>query len=140
MHARTKLICTLGPATSTPDLVHQLADAGASVFRVNLLHGTPEEQVERTGEGVSVAFGDRGEAQPLGWDVHAGPRPDQAAADHLGQDIIVNVLYYQLHRAVGEQHPVADTNVLRELRIGDGRAGLVADAAGRPKLERLTGP
>ena len=41
--ARTKLICTLGPASATPKLIEGLVRAGASVFRLNFSHGTPEE-------------------------------------------------------------------------------------------------
>ncbi len=42
MTARTKLVCTLGPVSSTPRLVRALAEAGASVFRINMSHGAPE--------------------------------------------------------------------------------------------------
>lgn len=38
--ARTKLVCTLGPASATPKLVLGLVRAGASVFRLNFSHGT----------------------------------------------------------------------------------------------------
>ncbi|HWC71017.1 MAG TPA: pyruvate kinase [Actinomycetota bacterium] len=40
---RTKLVCTLGPATNTPAFVRGLAAAGTSIFRVNFSHGTPED-------------------------------------------------------------------------------------------------
>ncbi len=41
--ARTKLICTLGPASATPKMVEGLARAGASVFRLNFSHGAPKD-------------------------------------------------------------------------------------------------
>ena len=41
--ARTKLVCTLGPASATPKLVRALVQGGASIFRINFSHGTPEE-------------------------------------------------------------------------------------------------
>jgi pyruvate kinase len=41
--ARTKLVCTLGPASATPKMVEGLVRAGASVFRLNFSHGTPED-------------------------------------------------------------------------------------------------
>jgi pyruvate kinase len=43
MSARTKLVCTLGPASATPKMVRGLVEAGASVFRINTSHGSPEE-------------------------------------------------------------------------------------------------
>ncbi len=39
---RVKLVCTLGPATGTPDGIRALADAGTNVFRVNFSHGDAE--------------------------------------------------------------------------------------------------
>ena len=43
MTARTKLVCTLGPATNTPKFIRGLVAAGASIFRVNFSHGKPED-------------------------------------------------------------------------------------------------
>ena len=43
MTARTKLVCTLGPASATPKMVQGLVRAGASVFRLNFSHGSPED-------------------------------------------------------------------------------------------------
>jgi len=40
---RTKLVCTLGPASATPKMVQGLVRAGASVFRLNFSHGTPDD-------------------------------------------------------------------------------------------------
>ena len=43
MSARTKLVCTLGPASATPKMVRGLVEAGTSVFRINCSHGTLDE-------------------------------------------------------------------------------------------------
>jgi len=37
---RTKIIATLGPASSTKTLIGQLIDEGANIFRLNMSHGT----------------------------------------------------------------------------------------------------
>lgn len=37
---KTKLICTLGPATSSPAVVRSLIEAGAGIFRLNMSHAT----------------------------------------------------------------------------------------------------
>src|SRR3954468_12641639 len=42
MPRHTKIIATLGPASSTPDLLDALIDAGVDVFRLNFSHGTHE--------------------------------------------------------------------------------------------------
>jgi pyruvate kinase len=44
---RTKIVCTLGPATSGPDAIEQLAWAGMDAARLNFSHGTREEHLER---------------------------------------------------------------------------------------------
>ena len=42
-HRRTKIIATLGPASSTPEMILHLFQAGADVFRLNFSHGTHAE-------------------------------------------------------------------------------------------------
>jgi len=39
---RAKIVCTLGPATSTPEAIRELIDAGMDVARLNMSHGTHE--------------------------------------------------------------------------------------------------
>jgi pyruvate kinase len=58
MNARTKVVCTLGPASATPKMVRGLVEAGASVFRINCSHGTVDEHARAVGivrevEGVT---------------------------------------------------------------------------------------
>jgi pyruvate kinase len=42
---RTKIVATLGPATSTAAVLERLIDAGADVLRLNFSHGTRDEQL-----------------------------------------------------------------------------------------------
>ena len=44
---RTKIIATLGPASSTPEMLSRLFQAGADVFRLNFSHGTQEDHAAR---------------------------------------------------------------------------------------------
>jgi pyruvate kinase len=44
---RTKIIATLGPATDDTRVLEGLVRAGADVFRLNMSHGTGEEQLRR---------------------------------------------------------------------------------------------
>lgn len=39
---RTKIVCTLGPATESPDVIRAMIRAGMTVARLNYSHGTPE--------------------------------------------------------------------------------------------------
>lgn len=36
---KTKIICTIGPSTSSRDMIWKLADAGMNVARLNMSHG-----------------------------------------------------------------------------------------------------
>lgn len=47
MHRRTKIVATLGPATSTQQSIEKLIQAGASVFRLNFSHGSADDHRER---------------------------------------------------------------------------------------------
>ncbi|MGY4232945.1 pyruvate kinase [Bradyrhizobium sp. USDA 4449] len=42
-----KIVATLGPASSTPEMIRALFEAGADVFRLNFSHGTHEDHRER---------------------------------------------------------------------------------------------
>jgi pyruvate kinase len=44
---RTKIVATIGPATSTPERVRALAAAGINGARLNFSHGTHEDHAER---------------------------------------------------------------------------------------------
>ena len=45
--ARTKIVATVGPASSGVDKLAELIRAGVSVFRINTAHGTPQEREQR---------------------------------------------------------------------------------------------
>ncbi|HUW79424.1 MAG TPA: pyruvate kinase, partial [Acidocella sp.] len=46
-HCRTKIIATLGPASSMPEVMAQLFLAGADVFRLNFSHGSHADHAAR---------------------------------------------------------------------------------------------
>ncbi|MDJ0837974.1 MAG: pyruvate kinase [Acidobacteriota bacterium] len=45
---RTKIVCTLGPATNTPEKIRALIMAGMDLVRINCSHGEPEDRIELT--------------------------------------------------------------------------------------------
>jgi pyruvate kinase len=61
VQARTKIVCTLGPATQTVPVLVDLILAGAEVFRLNFSHGTQNEH-ESTVKNVRDAVKQTGRA------------------------------------------------------------------------------
>ena len=53
---KTKIVCTIGPASSKPEVIERLLDAGMDVARLNFSHGTWEEHrdVVRTVKELSA--------------------------------------------------------------------------------------
>ena len=56
MFRRTKIVATLGPASSAADTLAALIDAGVNVFRLNFSHGGADDHravysLENTGSG-----------------------------------------------------------------------------------------
>ncbi len=44
---KTKIVCTLGPASETKEIISAMADAGMNVVRLNFSHGTHAEHAEK---------------------------------------------------------------------------------------------
>ena len=73
---RTKVICTIGPASENADTLTKLAEAGMNIARLNFSHGTHEEHGKRvklirhvsesTGINLAVALDTKGPEIRLG--------------------------------------------------------------------------
>ena len=44
---KTKIVCTIGPASSDPKVFTEMCKAGLNVARLNFSHGTHPEQLEK---------------------------------------------------------------------------------------------
>ncbi|MGE0673222.1 MULTISPECIES: pyruvate kinase [Methylibium] len=47
MHRATKIVATLGPASSTPDVLERMITAGVDVVRLNFSHGSAQDHIAR---------------------------------------------------------------------------------------------
>src|SRR5690242_20176454 len=60
---KTKIVATLGPASSSPEQLKALFEAGADVFRINMSHNTPDSLKEIYGR---VRRLEQSEGRPIG--------------------------------------------------------------------------
>ena len=44
---KTKIVCTIGPASQTKEILSKLIDAGMNVARFNFSHGSYDEHLEK---------------------------------------------------------------------------------------------
>ena len=91
MQRRTKIVCTLGPASSDRDTIRRMIRAGMDVARLNFSHGTHEEHAERIRQ-VREAAQDEGRAVALlqdlqGPKIRIGEVKDGGVLIHEGQEL-----------------------------------------------------
>ncbi len=58
-----KIVATLGPASSAPDVIDALFEAGADVFRLNFSHGTHDDHRQRL---AAIRAVERERGRPIG--------------------------------------------------------------------------
>ncbi|HEY3301171.1 MAG TPA: pyruvate kinase [Methylophilaceae bacterium] len=56
---KTKIVATLGPASSNPVMLHSLMEAGVDVMRLNFSHGTAQEHIDRAKLIREISFARR---------------------------------------------------------------------------------
>src|SRR5690242_16107320 len=62
-HRRAKIVATLGPASSSPDMIKRLFVAGADVFRINMSHTSQDRMRELV---AAIRAIERDSGRPIG--------------------------------------------------------------------------
>ena len=62
---RTKIVATVGPASTDPLVMRQMVEAGVDVFRLNFSHGTHEGAYRHARDDPADRRGDRDSARRL---------------------------------------------------------------------------
>ena len=136
---RAKIVCTLGPASSTPEVVTDLIAAGMDVARLNASHGTQEEHAERIRLVRTIAE-EQGRAVAIlldlqGPKIRVGKFAEGAVELERGQEFIITTDT----SVIGDQHRVSttyaglpgDVNVGDQILLDDGYLSLaVTDISG----------
>ncbi len=117
---KTKIVCTIGPATSSIRTLKRLIEAGMTVARLNFAHGTVEEHAVRI---RSIRKASHDLKTPIGILVDL-PGPKIRVGKVFPEPIFLregNFLTLTGRRLVGNQNVVSVTHptIMRQLRRGD---------------------
>lgn len=134
---RTKIVCTIGPASSSSAVTERLMRAGMNVARLNLSHGTPHDHARVVATVRRVA---RRLAVPVavlmvlpGPKYRTGPVKGGSVVLHKGARLILTT------RAVegdAQEVPVNLPTLPRDVRVSD--SVLLDDGAMQLKVERAS--
>ena len=130
---KTKIICTIGPASSSPETLKQLALAGMDVARLNRSHGTQEEHAsiidslkelrKETGLPIAILLDLKGPEIRTGTFVNSKVflQPGQDFYIHseelVGDEKQMSVSYKDFFRAVKPGTPILIDDGLIELLV-----------------------
>ncbi|TCK24965.1 pyruvate kinase [Pseudonocardia endophytica] len=131
MTRRTKIVCTIGPATATPDRIRDLIDAGMDVARLNFSHGDRSDH-ERVYTMIREASDEAGKAVGIladlqGPKIRLGRFADGPTEWATGEEVRITV-----EDCVGTHDRVSttykglaqDARVDDRLLVDDGKVGL----------------
>jgi pyruvate kinase len=134
---KTKIVATLGPASSSPETIKALFEAGADVFRINMSH-TPHQLLGELHGRVRAL--EREDGRPIGIlvdlqgpKIRLGQLPGGARELETGARV---GLVLDNSSTDGEVIPVPHPEVFAALRQGDGL--LIDDGRVRLKIENVS--
>lgn len=138
---KTKIICTLGPATDDVEVLEQLVEEGMNVARFNFSHGTHEMQKKRMDalkkvrekkkKPVAILLDTKGPEIRLGdfenggVNLEAGQMFTLTGEKVLGNENMASVSYYSLSK---------DVNIGTRILIDDGLVELVVLSVRHPEM------
>jgi pyruvate kinase len=124
---KTKIVCTIGPASETPELLESLIEAGMNVARLNFSHGSHEEHAarikrireasEKTGKIIGILLDTKGpeirthNMENNGIDLVTGQSIAISMTEVLGTKEMFSISY---------DHLIEDVNVGSIILLDDG--------------------
>lgn len=130
---KTKIVCTIGPASEDLETLKKMMQSGMNVARINFSHGSYEEQEERI-DAVKIARADLGLPVALlmdtkGPEVRIGKLENGSAILKVGEEFVlyhdevlgnekgVCITYKNLYDEVSIGHKILINDGLIELRV-----------------------
>lgn len=116
---RTKIVCTIGPASSSPEILEQLIHAGMNVARLNFSHGTHEDHakliqtIRRASEKLDMPVAILQDLQ--GPKIRVGTLPEEGIEIKKGEQIILTA---SADTAKDGKIPVSYPNLHKDVKIG----------------------
>jgi pyruvate kinase len=143
---RAKIVCTIGPATSSPENLRKLIEAGMDVARINRSHGSFEEHeavynnvreaAKATGRNVAILVDLQGPKIRLGkfeeekkYYLEVGDEFTITTEDIVGNQSIVSTT----HKGLAQDAQVGDP-----LLIDDGKVRVRVTAVDGPRVHTVT--
>lgn len=132
---RTKIVCTVGPASESEEMLIQLVNAGMNVARLNFSHGNHEEHKKRIDtikqvrqklqKPVAIMLDTKGPEVRLGSfkdgtaEIKAGDKYTLTIEDVLGDNTRCSITYKELPNEVSKGTRILIADGLIELRVID---------------------
>jgi pyruvate kinase len=115
---RTKVVCTLGPATSSPERIRALVRGGMDLARVNMSHGEHADHV-RAIEAVRAAAADAGRPVAILADL-AGPKIRVGdLPESIDLEVGATVIMAPEETAGPDEIPTTYAELAEDIRVGD---------------------
>ncbi|MCR5795140.1 MAG: pyruvate kinase [Solobacterium sp.] len=130
---KTKIICTIGPASESEEVLKKLCLAGMNVARLNFSHGTHEEHLVRINRikkvreeldlPIAIMLDTKGPEFRIGTfengrvDLKTGDEFTFTTEEIIGNDKIVSVSYKDLAKELNEGDRILLNNALLEFEV-----------------------
>lgn len=135
---RTKLVCTLGPASNTPEIIRDMIIKGMNVARLNFSHGTHETHkatiklVREISEELGVHVGI---LQDLcGPKIRLGKLPEEGVRLVFDEEAVFASSGENCHGCIPIDYP----GIHKELKVGERL--LISDGTMEVLVEKIEGP
>jgi len=132
---KTKIVCTIGPASDSKEMLRKLMLAGMNVARINFSHGSYEEQIERIKNikevrqelnlPVALLMDTKGPEIRVGklkdneYELVEGQEFTLLNEDVLGDNTKVSITYKSLYEEVNIGSKILINDGIIELRVKD---------------------